>query len=77
MKLIITENYDDLSKEAFDIILDIIRKNPYSILGLATGSTPLGLYKMLIDDYKKNKTNYSHRQRGRFGDELRNSRFRR
>ena len=52
IELIIANNYDEMSKLAAEIFSDLIKRNPNSILGLATGSTPLGLYNELI---KKNK----------------------
>ena len=52
IELIITNNYEEMSLRAADIFTDLIKKNPNAILGLATGSTPLGLYKELI---KRNK----------------------
>ena len=48
MKLIIKDNYELASKEAYEIIKDLLVSNPKAILGLATGSTPIGLYKNLI-----------------------------
>ena len=53
MKVIITENYDEMSKKAAEIIIDLVKKNPNAILGLATGSSPIGTYKYMIEDYKK------------------------
>lgn len=47
MFVIIKESYDELSIEAAKIVADRIRKKPNLVLGLATGSTPLGLYKEL------------------------------
>ena len=52
IELIIANDYDEMSKLAAEIFSDLIKKNPNSNLGLATGSTPLGLYNELI---KKNK----------------------
>lgn len=63
MKVIITKDYDEMSKVAGDILGEQIKNNPESILGLATGSTPIGLYKHLIElnnngdiSFKKTKT---------------------
>ena len=44
MLVIVKENYDELSKEAALIVADRLRRKPNLVLGLATGSTPLGLY---------------------------------
>ncbi len=60
MKIIKTKNYEELSAEATKIIIDIVKRNPYAVLGLATGTTPLGLYKKLIADHTKNRTSYKH-----------------
>lgn len=47
MKVIIAENYSHESSLAADIIERTVRANPYCCLGLATGSSPLGMYKEL------------------------------
>ena len=47
MKVIIAENYEDGSKKAADIIEKIVRDNPGCTLGLATGSSPVGMYREL------------------------------
>ena len=51
--LIITNTYEEMSQKAADIIIELLKKKPNSILGLATGSTPLGLYKILIEKNKE------------------------
>ena len=48
-----TNNYEEMSQKAADIIIELLKKKPNAILGLATGSTPLGLYKILISKYKE------------------------
>ena len=53
IELIITNNYEEMSQKAADIFINLLKKKPNSVLGLATGSTPIGLYKILI---KKNKS---------------------
>ncbi|MDQ0975183.1 glucosamine-6-phosphate deaminase [Neobacillus niacini] len=58
MKLIRTENYAEMSLEAGKIIVDKIRSNPSLTLGLATGSTPKGVYNYLIQDHETNETTY-------------------
>ena len=58
MKVIVTENYDEMSKQAAKIMIDVVRSNPKAIIGLATGSTPLGLYAEMIKDHKENGTSY-------------------
>ncbi|MGA9118126.1 MAG: glucosamine-6-phosphate deaminase [Bacteroidota bacterium] len=48
MLVIIKDSYDALGKEAAQIVVDRLRKKPDLVLGLATGSTPISLYKELI-----------------------------
>ena len=47
MKVLIAENYEDGAKKAADIIEKIVRENPECTLGLATGSSPVGMYREL------------------------------
>lgn len=59
MKVIVEKNYDELSKRAAHILEEEIRNNPDIILGLATGSTPIGTYKELIKAYKERNLDFS------------------
>ncbi len=47
MEIIKAENYEDMSRKAAGIIADHVRQNPACVLGLATGSTPVGTYQEL------------------------------
>ena len=60
MNVIITKDYAELSTEAAKIIIGLVKENAYAVLGLATGTTPLGLYQRLIADHKENGTSYRH-----------------
>ena len=60
MKVIITENYEEMSQKAAEIVIDIVKNNPNAILGLATGSSPIGLYKNMAKDCKENGTSYKN-----------------
>ena len=59
MKIIITKDYEELSAKAAEIMLEVVRRKPHAVLGLATGTTPLGLYANMIADHKENGTDYS------------------
>ncbi len=59
MKLIITENYQDMSSKAAQYIVDIVKGNKSAVLGLATGSTPIGLYQNLIAAYKGGEISFA------------------
>ena len=58
MKVIVTENYQEMSQKAAEIIIGIVKNNPNAILGLATGSSPIGTYQNMIKDHKENGTSY-------------------
>ena len=47
MKVVVCENYDDLSNKAFEVIKEQVVEKPNSVLGLATGSSPVGMYQDL------------------------------
>lgn len=59
MKVIVVKNYDEVSKEAFNVMKEVVTSNPNAVLGLATGSSPIGLYENMIKDHKENKTTYA------------------
>lgn len=52
MKLLIEKDYTSLSKKGAEIIAEFVRKKPECVLGLATGSTPLGIYEELIRQHR-------------------------
>lgn len=53
MKFIEVETYEKMSRQAANLISAQVIVKPNSVLGLATGSTPIGTYKQLIEWYKK------------------------
>jgi len=59
MRVIITKDYYELSREASVVISSLINKKPGCVLGLATGSTPLGLYRELVRLHKEEKLSFS------------------
>ena len=59
MKLIITKNYEELSIAAAEEIANVIKEKPNAVLGLATGGSPVGMYKELIKMYKNNELDFS------------------
>lgn len=54
MNIIISKDYDEMSKIAADMLVDLVNSKPNCVLGFATGSTPIGMYKKLIE-YNKEK----------------------
>lgn len=59
MKILEAADYQAMSRKAANIISAQIILFPRSVLGLATGSTPLGTYKQLIEWYKKGDVDFS------------------
>ena len=52
MKIIKVDNYNEMSRKAANILASQITLKSNSVLGLATGDTPLGMYKELVNLYK-------------------------
>ncbi len=59
MRVIVCENYDEMSKEAAKLIEGLVALKPECILGLATGSTPVGMYKILSEKCKNGELDFS------------------
>lgn len=59
MRIYKTSDYQDMSRKAANIISAQVILKPDSVLGLATGSTPIGTYRKLIDWYKKGDMDFS------------------
>lgn len=60
MRVILCENYDEISREAAKLISGQVALKPNSVLGLATGSTPIGLYERLAEMYKNGDIDFSN-----------------
>jgi glucosamine-6-phosphate deaminase len=60
MKLIKVDTYEEMSKIAAETIIQHVQSSKHLVLGLATGGTPKGTYRHLIEDHKKNGTSYAH-----------------
>lgn len=59
MKIIVCENYDGMSRRAYEEIKKVMTETGGEcVLGLATGSTPLGLYKCMAADCEAGKISY-------------------
>ena len=59
IKVITCKDYEEVSDRAAEIMLDVVKNNPKAILGLATGSSPIGLYQRMIKDHQENGTSYA------------------
>ena len=56
--LVVCKDYDTLSMKAAQIIAAQVNQKPDCILGLATGSSPVGLYKKLIEMYENGEIDF-------------------
>lgn len=59
IKVIKVKNYDEVSLEAFKVMKEVVTAKEDAVLGLATGSSPIGLYENMIKDHKENGTSYA------------------
>ena len=59
MKIFAAKDYHDLSRKAANIISAQVIMKPDAVLGLATGSTPIGTYKQLQEWYEKGDLDFS------------------
>ncbi|MBR2749544.1 MAG: glucosamine-6-phosphate deaminase [Clostridiales bacterium] len=58
MKIIRVKDYEEASQKAYEVMKEFIK--PGAVLGLATGSTPLGLYALMVKDHEENGTDYTN-----------------
>ena len=59
MKTIICKTYEEISKVAAEEIAELVKAEPSCTLGLATGSTPIGMYSELIKKYEAGQLDFS------------------
>ncbi|MCI8925460.1 MAG: glucosamine-6-phosphate deaminase [Lachnospiraceae bacterium] len=59
MKIIKAKDYQDMSRKAANIISAQVIMKPDCVLGLATGSTPIGAYENLVNWYQKGDLDFS------------------
>lgn len=59
MRIYIAKDYEEMSRKAAGIVSAQIIMKPECVLGLATGSTPVGLYKQLIEWYRNGDLDFS------------------
>src|SRR3954467_8940824 len=59
MEVVIRQNYNDMSKAAAQMVAELLNTKPNAVLGMATGSTPLGLYQELVRMHQQGKIDFS------------------
>lgn len=58
IKVIVVDNYEEVSKKAFEVMKEVLDSKANPVLGLATGSSPIGLYQNMIADCKATNRSY-------------------
>jgi glucosamine-6-phosphate deaminase len=59
MEVIVQPDYEQMSKVAAQIVVEILNAKPNAVLGMATGSTPLGLYQELVRLHREGQLDFS------------------
>lgn len=59
MEFIIEDTYEEMSRAAANVVEECLDDNPACVLGLATGSTPVGMYSCLVDDCSKGDISFA------------------
>ncbi len=60
MKIIVLDNAFEISKQAAEIIIKQVNNNRGSVLGFATGASPIETYKRIIESYEKGEVTLKH-----------------
>ncbi|MDR0324998.1 MAG: glucosamine-6-phosphate deaminase [Oscillospiraceae bacterium] len=59
MNIILTQSYEESAQKGAEIILSALARKPDMLLGLATGETPLGIYRCLAEACRAGKADFS------------------
>ncbi|WMJ81779.1 glucosamine-6-phosphate deaminase [Clostridium sp. MB40-C1] len=59
MRIIVVDGYEEMSKKAANMVVSQVILKPDSVLGLATGDTPIGMYEEIISLYKNEEVDFS------------------
>lgn len=59
MEIIIFNTQQELDAHAAELIVNVVKQKSNAVLGLATGSTPIGIYDKMVAMYKDNKVSFS------------------
>src|SRR5688572_33095388 len=60
MEVIVHKTADQMAREAAREVADVLNAKPNAVLGMATGSTPLGLYRELVQLHERGELDFSH-----------------
>lgn len=60
MKVIVCKDYAEVSAKAYEVMKEVVTSKESPVLGLATGSSPIGLYENMIKDHKESGVSYAN-----------------
>ena len=60
MQVFVYKQYEEMSKTAAQDVADVLNAKPNAVLGMATGSTPLGVYLELVKMHQRGEIDFSH-----------------
>ena len=60
MKVIVVENYQQIGQQGAQIIAGVIKNSPNAVLGLATGTSPIGIYQNLVEMCQKGEISFAN-----------------
>lgn len=60
MKVIVSKDYDEMSRKAADFVINYMIEKPQMKFGFATGSTPIGLYENLVKANKEGEISFKY-----------------
>lgn len=60
MHLIVTKDANEIATLLSKVVVGLVKQKPNAVLGLATGSSPIATYEMLIADHQSNQTDWSN-----------------
>lgn len=58
MEMIIFDTQQELDAYAAELFINIVNEKPNAVLGLATGSTPIGIYDKIVESFNENKVSF-------------------
>ncbi len=59
MKVILTQSYEESAEKGAEVILSALSRKPDLLLGLATGDTPVGIYRRICEAHSAEKADFS------------------
>jgi glucosamine-6-phosphate deaminase len=60
MEVFVFKTYEEMSRAAAQEVADVLNAKPNAVLGMATGSTPLGVYQELVKMHRRGEIDFSH-----------------